>query len=40
MSALEVFSYLTDSTFVTTAFIVVGGFLALELIELIGGRHD
>ena len=27
MTPLEVLSYLTDSTFVTTAFIVVGGFL-------------
>ena len=40
MTPIEVLSYLTDSTFVTTAFIVVGGFLALELIDQIGGHHD
>lgn len=39
MSTLEVLSYLTDPTFVTTTLIVVGGFLALEFIEQIGGQR-
>ena len=38
MTPLEALSYLTDPTFVTTTLIVVGGFLALEFIEQIGGR--
>ena len=40
MTPLEALTYLLDPTFVTTAFIVVGGFLALELIDQIGGHHD
>jgi len=38
MSALEVFSYLTDPVFCTVVALAVGTFVALELINKIGGR--
>jgi hypothetical protein len=38
MSALEVASYLTDSTFVTVVVLTVVVFAALDFIHRIGGR--
>jgi len=38
MSTLEVFSYLTDSTFMTAVALTVCAFVALEFINRIGGR--
>jgi hypothetical protein len=37
MSALEVASYLTDSTFVTVVLLTIGTFAALQFINRIGG---
>ena len=37
MSALEVFSYLTDPVFTAVVMLTVGTFAALELINKIGG---
>jgi len=37
MSALEVFSYLTDSTFTTVVVLTISTFAALQFIERIGG---
>jgi hypothetical protein len=39
MSALEVFSYLTDPTFATVVVLGVCVFAALELIDGIGGAR-
>lgn len=38
MTPLEVLSYLTDPTFTTIVLLVVGTFVALEVIDRIGGR--
>jgi hypothetical protein len=37
MSALEVLSYLTDSTFTTVVVLTISTFAALQFIERIGG---
>jgi hypothetical protein len=37
MSALEVLSYLTDSTFTTVVLLTIGTFAALQFISRIGG---
>jgi hypothetical protein len=37
MSALEVLSYLTDPVFCTVVVLTVGTFVALEIINKIGG---
>lgn len=39
MSTLEVLSYLTDSTFMSVVALVFGVFIALEVINRIGGRR-
>lgn len=39
MSTLEVLSYLTDSTFMSVVALVFGAFIALEVINRIGGRR-
>jgi hypothetical protein len=39
MSALEVLSYLTDHVFCTVVVLAVGTFVALEIINKIGGAR-
>ena len=39
MSALEVFSYLTDPTFTAVIVITIGTFVALQFIDRIGGAQ-
>ena len=39
MSALEVLSYLTDTTFTTVVLLTIGTFVALEIINKIGGAR-
>jgi hypothetical protein len=39
MSALEALSYLTDPVFCTVVVLAVGTFVALELVNKIGGRR-
>jgi hypothetical protein len=39
MSALEVLSYLTDTTFTTVVLLTVGTFAALQFINRIGGAR-
>jgi hypothetical protein len=39
MSALEVLSYLTDTTFTTVVLLTIGTFAALEIINKIGGAR-
>jgi hypothetical protein len=38
MSALEVLSYLTDGTFTAVVILTLSTFVALELVNKIGGR--
>jgi hypothetical protein len=39
MSALEVASYLTDPVFTAVVILTLGTFVALELVNKIGGRR-